>query len=61
LVWETQGSEEAIGGMQQGLNDFEAGRFRSFDDFAAEQRSKFNLSDKARDIKLIFLALQKLK
>jgi predicted transcriptional regulator len=47
LAWETQDSEEAIEGIQQGLDDFEAGRFSSFDDFAAEQRSKFNLSGNA--------------
>jgi predicted transcriptional regulator len=35
LAWEIQDSEEAIEGIQQGLDDFEAGRFRSFDDFAA--------------------------
>ncbi|APB32426.1 hypothetical protein GlitD10_0125 [Gloeomargarita lithophora Alchichica-D10] len=43
LEWEEQDSEEAIKGIQQGLNDFEAGRFRSFQDFAEEQRSKHNL------------------
>jgi hypothetical protein len=36
LVWETQNSQEAIEVMQKGLDDFEAGRFRSFYDFAAE-------------------------
>ena len=44
LEWEEQDSEEAIKGIQQGLDDFEAGRFRSFQDFAEEQRSKYNLS-----------------
>jgi len=43
LVWEAQDSEEAIEGIQQGLNDFEAGRFRSFQEFAEEQRRKYNL------------------
>ncbi|NJM76829.1 MAG: hypothetical protein HC852_14860 [Acaryochloridaceae cyanobacterium RU_4_10] len=38
LAWEIQDSEGAIEGIQQGLNDFEAGRFRSFEDFAEEQR-----------------------
>ncbi|MDZ8235606.1 MAG: hypothetical protein RMZ69_00245 [Nostoc sp. ChiQUE01a] len=42
LEWE-QDSQEAIKGIQQGLDDFEAGRFRSFQDFAEEQRKKFNL------------------
>jgi predicted transcriptional regulator len=40
LKWEEQDSEEAIKGIQQGLDDFELGRFRSFQDFAEEQRSK---------------------
>lgn len=44
LEWEVQDSEEAIKGIQQGLEDFEAGRFRSFDEFAQEQRRKYNLS-----------------
>ncbi|MGK7877815.1 MAG: hypothetical protein AB4426_32280 [Xenococcaceae cyanobacterium] len=43
LVWEEQDSEEAIQGIQQGLDDFEAGRFRSFQDFADEQRQKYKL------------------
>jgi predicted transcriptional regulator len=43
LEWEGQDAEEAIKGIQQGLDDFEAGRFRSFQDFAAEQRHKYNL------------------
>ncbi|MBE8985712.1 hypothetical protein [Nostoc sp. LEGE 12450] len=43
LEWEVQDSEVAIKGIQQGLEDFEAGRFRSFDDFADEQRRKYNL------------------
>jgi predicted transcriptional regulator len=43
LEWEEQDSEEAIKIIQQGLNDFEAGRFRSFQDFAEEQRHKYDL------------------
>ncbi len=43
LEWEVQDSQEAIKGIQQGLDDFEAGRFRSFDEFAEEQRRKYNL------------------
>ncbi|MGF2034481.1 MAG: hypothetical protein RMZ43_004005 [Nostoc sp. CmiVER01] len=43
LEWEVQDSEAAIKGIQQGLEDFEVGRFRSFDDFADEQRRKYNL------------------
>ena len=44
LEWELEDSEEAIKGIQQGLEDFEAGRFRSFDEFVEEQRRKYNLS-----------------
>ncbi|MBD2387360.1 hypothetical protein [Cylindrospermum sp. FACHB-282] len=43
LEWEIQDSEEAIKGIQQGLDDFEAGRFSSFHEFAQEQRHKYNL------------------
>ena len=43
LEWEVQDSEEAVKGIQQGLNDFEADRFRSFHEFAEEQRRKYNL------------------
>lgn len=43
LVWEEKDSEETIKGIQQGLDDFEAGRFRSFQDFAEEQYQKYNL------------------
>lgn len=42
LDWELQDSEAAIQGIQQGLEDFDAGRFCSFDDFADEQRRKYN-------------------
>ncbi|MBD2187183.1 hypothetical protein [Pseudanabaena mucicola] len=43
LDWEEKDSEEAIKGIQKGLDDFEAGRYRSFQDFAEEQRYKYNL------------------
>ena len=43
LDWEAQDSEEAIVGIQRGLDDFEAGRSRSFAVFAEEQRLKYNL------------------
>jgi predicted transcriptional regulator len=43
LEWEAQDSQEAIEGIQRGLDDFEAGRFRSFDEFAEQQRRKYNL------------------
>ncbi|URD50835.1 hypothetical protein [Chroococcidiopsis sp. CCNUC1] len=44
LKWELQDSEEAIAGIQRGLDDFEAGRSRAFQEFAEEQRLKYNLS-----------------
>ncbi len=43
LEWEGQDSVAAIKNIQQGLDDFEAGRFRSFQDFAQEQRHKYDL------------------
>lgn len=43
LDWEEKDSEEAIKGIQAGLNDFEAGRYRSFQNFAEEQSRKYNL------------------
>ncbi len=43
LMQEMQESEEAIQGIQQGLDDFEAGKYRSFQEFAEEQRHKYNL------------------
>ncbi len=41
LEWEVEDSEKAIKGIQQGLNDFEAGRFRAFSEFAQEQRRQY--------------------
>jgi len=43
LESEVEDSEEAIKGIQKGLNDFDAGRFRSFAEFAQEQRRQYNL------------------
>jgi len=43
LEWEAQDSQEATEGIQRGLDDFEAGRFRSLHEFAEEQRRKYNL------------------
>lgn len=43
LEWEAQESQEAVKGIQQGLDDFDAGRFRSFHEFAEEQRRKYSL------------------
>lgn len=35
---------EAVEGIQKGLDDFEQGRFSSFEDFIAEQNEKHGLS-----------------
>lgn len=43
LTWEDTDTQAAIQGIQQGLNDFEAGHFSNFDDFAAEQARKYDL------------------
>ncbi|MBD2014976.1 hypothetical protein H6F96_13480 [Microcoleus sp. FACHB-53] len=40
LEWEAQDYEEAVEGIQRGLDDFEAGRFRSFAEF---QRNNVNV------------------
>jgi predicted transcriptional regulator len=43
LEQEAQDLEQAIQGIQRGLDDFEIGNFRSFDEFAAEQQRKYDL------------------
>lgn len=43
LAYEAQDLEESIKGIQRGLDDFEAGRYRSFKEFAEEKRRKYNL------------------
>ena len=47
LEWDAQDRAEAIEGVQRGLEDFQAGRYRSFNEFAAEQRRKYNLPQDA--------------
>ena len=44
LKEEAQNDAEAVKGIQQGLEDFSTGNFRSFDEYADEQRQKYNLS-----------------
>ncbi len=44
LEWELKDSQDAIAGIQDGLDDFVAGRSRSFEQFAEEQSHKYNLS-----------------
>jgi hypothetical protein len=43
LKSEEQDLEEAIVGIQRGLDDFESGRFRSLEGFAEEKRQQYNL------------------
>lgn len=43
LEQEAQDYQEAVEGIQRGLDDFESGRFRAFQDFAEEQRRKYDL------------------
>ncbi len=40
LDWDAQDRAEAITGIQKGLQAFDEGRFRSFKEFAAEQRTR---------------------
>ncbi len=44
LEWELKDSQDAIAGIQDGLDDFATGRSRSFEQFAEEQSHKYNLS-----------------
>jgi predicted transcriptional regulator len=43
LEWQARDSEDAVRGIQRGLDDFAAGRSRSFREFAEEQRRKYAL------------------
>ena len=43
LKREAEETQEVVEGIQRGLDDFEAGKFRSFAQFAEEQRRKYNL------------------
>ena len=43
LASEAQELQESIKGIQRGLDDFEAGRYRSFREFAEEKYRKYNL------------------
>ena len=43
LASEAQELQESIKGIQGGLDDFEAGRYRSFREFAEEKCGKYNL------------------
>jgi predicted transcriptional regulator len=43
LEWEAQDRREAIAGIERGLADFEAGRFRPLEEIIAEKRAKYAL------------------
>jgi len=43
LDWEAQDSAEAVARIQEGLNDFEVGQSRSFQEFAEEKRRQYDL------------------
>jgi predicted transcriptional regulator len=43
LTAEAKDSAEAVAGIQQGFDDFSTGKFRSFDEYADEQRQKYHL------------------
>ena len=49
LEWDAQDRAEAIEGIKRGWEACEQGRYRSFREFAAEQRAKYHLpsSDQA--------------
>lgn len=47
LSFDDQDFFEALVGIQQGLDDFEQGRFCSFDDLIAEQNQKYGLAMEA--------------
>jgi predicted transcriptional regulator len=44
LAWDAQDAGDAVEGIRRGLEDFEAGRYRPFQEFADEQRRKHQLS-----------------
>lgn len=43
LTWEEEDLVESIAAIQEGLDDFEAGRFQSFEDFARAKRKMFDV------------------
>jgi predicted transcriptional regulator len=46
LEWEAQDSEAAIKGIQQGLENFETGQFRSFDEFEIKMLDETTLEQR---------------
>lgn len=51
LEWEQQETEEAIAGIQEGLDDFAAGRSHPFQAFADKQRRRYGLSADAPSLR----------
>ena len=43
LALEDEDYEQAVAGIQRGLDDFSHGRYRSFAEFAEEQRQKYGI------------------
>lgn len=43
LAWEIKERQDAIAGIQQGLDDFASGHHRSFEVFREEQSKNYNL------------------
>jgi predicted transcriptional regulator len=44
LTWEEEDLAESIAAIQEGLDDFEAGRFQSLEDFAQAKRKMFDVT-----------------
>lgn len=51
LEWEAQEYADTVQGIKHGIEAFEQGRSRPFDEFAAEQRAKFNLPSNSGAVK----------
>jgi predicted transcriptional regulator len=43
LEWEAKDREDTVDGIKRGLEAVDQGRFRSFAEFASEQRAKYHL------------------
>lgn len=43
LRWEVEEQAETLAGIQRGIEASDAGRVRSFEDFAAQMRTQYNL------------------
>jgi predicted transcriptional regulator len=45
LEWDAEDQAEAVEGIQRGLADFEAGRYRPLEEVIAEKQRKYGLPD----------------